>query len=131
MKNTIIAILAIVLIAVVSVSAYSYAWTRYGVFYNNDAEYPYYPYYYNSYSQDMVYPAYWNEEPVTSDMLYTYGSAQQPDTLYPYSLQTSSRLCGLVDGKPYGCNYGYLCDYSQTNLQGVGACVSAQQIANY
>lgn len=127
-KNTVIAIVSIVLIAVISVSAYSYAWSRYGVFYNVVPQFPYYPNYYNQYQPQVVYPTYLYQQP-TPEFPYSYPYQPYdygvPEVAYPYSVQTSSQLCGLIDGKPYGCNYGFLCDYGKTEVQGLGVCVAA------
>lgn len=142
-KKTIIAVVLVFLLAVVFVSGYQrWGTTRYGPVYYYDQ--PYYMYYPMPYypQQGMYYPysfpqyAYPYYGPLSTDSMYTQGApVNYPSNAYlnyPSGIPRGKegQLCGLVDSKQYGCELGFVCDYTRTNQSGVGVC-SQQSVYPY
>jgi len=136
-KKTIIAIMAVVLLATIAATAYNYGMTRYGTFYYDSPYYSYYQYYkpYQYYYQtgpSYAYPYYATPGPLSSDYMYRYGYYQspytqvRPEVAYPASVYTArgveGQLCGQVNGGQFGCSYGLVCDYTKAEQQGIGVC---------
>jgi len=142
-KKTIIAVVLVFLLAVVFVSGYQrWGTTRYGPVYYYDQ--PYYMYYPMPYypQQGMYYPysfpqyAYPYYGPLSTDYMYTQGtpaaSTSNAYLNYPSGIPRGKegQLCGLVGSKQYGCELGFVCDYTKTNQSGVGVC-SQQSVYPY
>ncbi len=141
-KKTVVAILAVVLLAAVFVgAAQRWGYTRYGAAYwygypyaTPYSYYPYYQYpYYGTYypivrSPSYSYPYYYS--PISASYMYRYGAPgvvyPAPTTYQPPAPEQprsgEGQLCGLMDSKQYGCYYGMTCDYTKTTQQGVGVC---------
>ncbi len=140
-KKTIIAVVLVFLLAVVFVNGYQrWGTTSYGaVYYYGQPFYMYYPlpyypqsgmYYPYNYPQ-YAYPYY---GPLSTESMYTRGTPEvRSDYLnYPSGIPRGKlgQLCGLVDSKQYGCELGFVCDYTKTNQSGVGVC-STQSVYPY
>ena len=123
MKKTVIAIVAIVLLVAVLVGAsHRWGYTRYGAVYYHTPQYMYYPAYHVPY-YEYRYPYYSYTSPLSSEFLYRYGP---PSTAYPTLPElprgSEGQLCGAVGGKTYGCEFGFVCDYTKSGVAGVGVC---------
>ena len=126
-KSAIIAVVAILFFSFVIVGAADrWGYGTYGpVYYYGQPFYQYLPIQY--YPGSMYYPnfnypdyAYPMDNTLSSRNMYRYGA---PAVSYPYSVSTEGgRLCGLVDGQQFGCEFGMVCDYTKTNQKGIGVC---------
>lgn len=147
-KKTIVAIIAIVLLVVVFVGAsHRWGYTRYGAVYSygNPSNAPSYVYPYGTYHPyqyygDYGYPTYTYPYgyyyPGQSEYMYRYGapttaypySRAAPETVYPYyptpqvPRGQEGQLCGAIDERQYGCEFGYVCDYTKGGVAGLGVC---------
>jgi hypothetical protein len=81
-----------------------------------------YPYYRYTYAHPY-YGYYFSEMPAS----YTYSSPRAPSKDYPSGVYKSEprgmegQLCGLLDGKQYGCEFGLVCDY-RISEPSIGVC---------
>jgi len=129
MKKTVIAIVAVVLlVAVVVTATHRWGYTNYGSFYYHD--YPFYGYpqteqpvgvYVPAQEPTVVYPGsfapqYSYPTPLSSEYLYRYGMSYVPRS-------SEGQLCGLMNGVAYGCEFGLECEYTISRVRGAGVCV--------
>lgn len=147
-KKTVVAILAVVLLATVIATAYTYGYsyspyTPYGYQYQTyqSPYYSYYQYYrpsfgypYYSSRPAYAYPYYFS--PLSSENIYRYGT---PSTVaqinYPSTVGglrgAEGQLCGMVDSVNYGCASGLYCDYNKISTPGIGACSRSTGVGTY
>jgi len=149
-KKTIIAIAAIVLLAAVFTQAANrWGYTRYGaVYYTDSPYYTYYPVYHNypvestspPYGFDQnyryLYDGWYPGNPAVSypynpspGNYFTYTGAAYPVVTVPRSPENG--LCGVLQGKQYGCTFGLVCDYTKTGQVGVGVCSKSTSTTTY
>ncbi len=153
-KKTIMAVVAVVLLVAVFAGAASrWGYTRYGAVYNyGTPDYTYYPVYHNYPRQSMYFPyglgVYhpylydgWYSTtpypqvnypigPTSQEKRFEIKPAEYPTVNIPRS--ADGQLCGVINSRQYGCNYGLVCDYTKTGTTGVGVCSRIpQQVTNY
>jgi hypothetical protein len=142
-KSSIIAIIVILLLSIVFVgAAQKWGYTRYGaVYYYGEPYYTYaplyiYPYgspysYYRYYGYpSYMYPYYpYYESPLSSEYMYRYG-APTPG-VEPAPRGTEGQMCGLLDGRQYGCYAGLVCDYTKGGAAGIGVCARPASTTTY
>ncbi len=149
-KKTIFAVVAVVLlVAVFAGAANRWGYTRYGAIYNTGTpyytyypvfhDYPvesmYYPYGYDTYSP-YLYDAWY---PKSATVNYPYAPQAEQSKYSPSEYETMSiprsaegQLCGVLNSRQYGCQFGLVCDYTRTGTTGVGVCTSQPpHITNY
>jgi len=123
MKKTVLAIVGVVLLVAVLVTAtHRWGYSQYGAVYYYDYPFFYYdqvaqpPGVYTPFAYErpsLVYPS-----PLSSDYLYRYDPPSAGDT--PRGVE--GQLCGLSGSEQFGCVSGLVCDYSKTKKAGLGIC---------